>query len=105
MSQSNPPSQAPDGKQTVNNVGMFLSVGAEVGCATLIIVIASLVIGIGLDKFLGTKPVFIILFTLGSAPLAIYATYKLALRTVKGAIPQQPEAKQVKPVEEEEKSE
>lgn len=104
MSQNNPPSEVPKEKQTVNNAAVF-SVGAEVGCATLIIVFLSLFIGIGLDKFLGTKPVFIILFTLGSAPLSIYITYKLAMRAVKSATRQVPEAKQIKPVEEEEKSE
>jgi F0F1-type ATP synthase assembly protein I len=104
MSQSNQPSEPIKGKQTVNNVALF-SVGAEVGCATLIIVFLSLFVGIGLDKLLGTKPVFIILFTLGSAPLSIFITYKLAMRAVKSATHQVPEAKQVKSVEEEDKSE
>jgi len=104
MSQSNPPSEAPKGKQTVNNLALY-SVGAEVGCVTIIIVFVSLFVGIGLDKLLGTKPVFIILFTLGSAPLALFLTYKLAMRAVKSAIPQVPDGKQNKPVEEEEKSE
>ncbi len=84
---------------------LLYSVGAEVGCATLIIVFAALFVGIGLDKLLGTKPVFIILFTLGSAPLSIFITYKLAMRAVKSATPQVPETKQVNPVKEEEKRE
>jgi F0F1-type ATP synthase assembly protein I len=104
MNQSNLSPDAPKRTPKVNNAAVF-SVGAEVGCATLIIVFASLFIGIGLDKLLGTKPVFIILFTLGSAPLSIFITYKLAMRAVKSAIPQVPEAKLVKPAEEVEKSE
>jgi F0F1-type ATP synthase assembly protein I len=104
MSQSNPPSEAPKGTQPVNNLALY-SVGAEVGCATIIIVFISLFVGIGLDKFLGTKPVFIILFTLGSAPLSIFITYKLAIRAAKSATPQVPEGKQTKPAEEEERSE
>jgi F0F1-type ATP synthase assembly protein I len=104
MSQSNLPPEAQNGKPAVNNLAVF-SVGAEVGCATLIIVFVALGIGIGLDTLLGTKPVFIILFTLGSAPLAIFITYKLAMRAVKSATPQVPAATKVKPVEEEEKSE
>jgi F0F1-type ATP synthase assembly protein I len=104
MSQSNPSSDAPKGSPTVNNLAVF-SVGAEVGCATIIIVFVALFVGIGLDKLLGTKPVFIILFTLGSAPLSIFITYKLAMRAVKSATPQVPVVKQTKPVEEEEKSE
>jgi len=104
MSQSNLPSEGPKGKPTVNNLALY-SVGAEVGCATIIIVVVALFVGIGLDTLLGTKPVFIILFTLGSAPLSIYITYKLAMRAVKSATPQVPGTKQAKPVEEEEKSE
>jgi len=104
MSQSNQPSEPNKGKQTVNNITLF-SVGAQVGCVTLIIVFLALFVGIGLDKFLGTKPVFIILFTLGSAPLSIFITYKLAMRAVKSVTPQVPEMKQIKPVEEDNKSE
>ena len=104
MSQSNQPSEPTKGKQTANNMALF-SVGAQVGCVTLISVFLALFVGIGLDKLLGTKPVFIILFTLGSAPLSIFITYKLAMRTVKSATPQVPEATQVKPMEEEKKSE
>jgi uncharacterized membrane protein YcfT len=104
MSQSNLPPEVQKDKPTGNNLLLY-SVGAEVGCATLIIVFVALFVGIGLDTLLGTKPVFIILFTLGSAPLSIYITYKLAMRAVKSAAPQVPEAKQVKPAEEEEKSE
>jgi F0F1-type ATP synthase assembly protein I len=104
MSQSNPSTEEPKPNQTVNNLAVF-SVGAEVGCATLIIVFAALGIGIGLDTLLGTKPVFIILGTLGSAPLAIFITYKLAMRAVKSTTPQVPEGKKVMPVEEEKKRE
>jgi F0F1-type ATP synthase assembly protein I len=104
MSQSIEPPDASTGKQVVNNLALY-SVGAQVGCATLLIVFVSLFIGIGLDKLLGTKPIFIILFVLGSAPLSIYLTYKLAMRAVKNTIPQAPDGKQAKPVEEEEKSE
>jgi hypothetical protein len=102
MSQSNQPGEGSKGKQTVNNLAVF-SVGAEVGCATLIIVFAAIFVGIGLDKLLGTKPVFIILMTLGSAPLSIYITFKLAMRAVKNTIPQAPVETQNKPVEEEDK--
>jgi F0F1-type ATP synthase assembly protein I len=104
MSLSSEQPKAPKGNQAVNNLALF-SVGAQVGCATLIIVFVSLFIGIGLDKLLGTKPIFIILFVLGSAPLSIYLTYKLAMRAVKNTIPQVPEGKSGKPVEEEDKSE
>jgi F0F1-type ATP synthase assembly protein I len=102
MSQSNQPPEPSKGKLTMNNVAMF-SVGAEVGCATLIIVFLALFAGIGLDKLLGTKPVFTIILILGSAPLSLFLTFKLAMRAVKNIAPQEPVSVQTKPVEEEEK--
>lgn len=104
MSQGSEPSDSSKKSQAVNNIALF-SVGAQVGCVTLLIVFLALFIGIGLDRLLGTKPIFIILFVLGSAPLSIFITYKLAMRAVKGAIPQEPASKTVNPVKEEEKRE
>lgn len=104
MSPSESLSEPPQKKQNVNNFALY-SVGGQVGCATLAIVFLALFIGIGLDKLLGTKPVFIIIFVLGSAPLSLYLTYKLAMRAVKSVTPQQPANTQTKPVEEEEKRE
>jgi F0F1-type ATP synthase assembly protein I len=104
MSQSSQTPEPSKSKQAVNNVALF-SVGAQVGCVTLIIVLLSVFIGIGLDKLLGTQPLFIILFVLGSAPISIYVTYLLAMRAVKSSIPQASEAKQAKPAEEEQKRE
>jgi F0F1-type ATP synthase assembly protein I len=86
----NQPSHTP-GKltntQTVRNLGLF-SVGAQVGCVTLVIVFLSLFIGLGLDKLLGTRPIFTIIFILGSAPAALYLTFWIAMRAVKNLNPQ-----------------
>ena len=103
MSVSDQKPETPRNNQPVNNLALY-SVGAQVGCATLIIILLGLFIGIGLDKLLGTKAVFTLLFTLGSAPLSIYVTYKLAMRAVKSATPQVAEEKQTKRVEEEDHS-
>lgn len=100
MSQSNLPTEPDKVKQITNGLALY-SVGGQVGCATLIIVFAAVFIGIGLDKLLSTKPVFTILLTLGSAPLALFLTYKLAMRAVKRINPQEPGDKQVAPAEEE----
>jgi len=104
MTQNSQPPEPTRGKQAVNNVALF-SVGGQVGCATLLIVFLALFVGIGLDKLLGTKPLFTIMFILGSAPLALFLTFKLAMRAVKNINPQGPDSKQAKPVEEEEKRE
>jgi F0F1-type ATP synthase assembly protein I len=104
MSLSNPPPEPSKGKLSINNVAMF-SVGAQVGCVTVLIVFLALFAGIGLDKLLGTKPLFTIILILGSAPLSLFLTFKLAMRAVKNATPQEPVSKQTRPVEEEEKRE
>lgn len=104
MNLSNQPPEPSKGKQTVNNVAMF-SVAGQVGCVTVIIVFLALFAGIGLDKLLGTKPAFTILLILGSAPLSLFLTFRLAMRAVKNVTPQEPVSKQTKSVEEEEKRE
>jgi hypothetical protein len=60
-----------------------LTVGGEVGCLTLIIVILAVFGGIWLDRILGTKPLFTISLVLVSAPLALVLTYWIARRAVK----------------------
>jgi len=104
MSISNQPSGPPNKSQAGPNLAVY-SVGGQIGCATLIIVLVSLFAGIGLDKLLGTKPIFTIIFTLGSAPFSLFLTYKLAMRAVNSINPNKPVATQPKPVEEEEKRE
>src|SRR4030042_2436522 len=99
MPQNSHPPEPTRGKQTANNVALF-SVGGQVGCATLMIVFLALFVGIGLDKLLGTKPLFTIILILGSAPLSLFLTFKLAMRAVKSATPQEPENLPSKPVEE-----
>lgn len=72
-----------------------LTVGGEVGCLTLIIVIASVFGGIWLDRILGTKPLFTISLVLVSAPISLVLTYWIAKRAVKDLNP--PHAPQAKP--------
>jgi len=60
-----------------------LALGGQVGCATLAIVILSVFGGIWLDRVLDTKPIFTILFILGSAPLALVLTYWMAMRSIR----------------------
>lgn len=60
-----------------------LTVGGEVGCLTLIIVLVSVFGGIWLDKILGTKPLFTIGLVLLSAPLSLVLTFWIATRAVR----------------------
>ena len=102
MNLSDSPPEPTKKNQATTNLALY-SVGAQVGCATLAIVLLALFVGIGLDRLLGTKPVFSILFILGSAPLSLFLTYQLALRAVKSVTPKEPAAPHPEPVEEEEK--
>jgi len=71
-----------------------LALGGQVGCSTLVIVILSVFGGIWLDRVLDTKPIFTILFILGSAPLALILTYWMAMRSIQSMKPASPEKKQ-----------
>ena len=104
MSLSSPPPEPSKKTQTVNNFALY-SVGGQVGCASLIIILIAVFAGIALDKLLGTKPLFTIGLTLGSAPLSLYISYKLAMSAVKNINPQEPVTDKNKPVEEEDNRE
>ncbi len=89
----------------VRNMGLY-SVGMQVGCVTIVIVFISLAIGLGLDSLLKTKPVFTLIFILGSAPLALFLTFKIAMRAVKNLNPKSTNATaENEPAKEEEKRE
>jgi len=105
MSLPNEPSKESRNAQMVRNMGLY-SVGMQVGCATIIIVFLGLGIGLGLDSLFNTKPVFTLIFILSSAPVALFLTFKIAMRAVKNINPQSSGTAEEKvPAEEEEKRE
>lgn len=61
-----------------------LTVGGEVGCLTLFIVLVAVFGGIWLDRILGTKPLFTVSLVLLSAPLSLVLTFWIAKRAVAG---------------------
>ena len=61
------------------------SVAGQVGCLTLVIVFIGLVLGRYLDQLFGTKPVLLIIFVLGSGPIALFLTYKIAINATRKA--------------------
>lgn len=69
--------------------GRVAGLGAQIGCSTLMIVLAAVFGGIFLDRILKTEGTIVVIFVLGSAPLALALTYWLAMRTVKN-LPTQP---------------
>lgn len=83
--------QTGDDHQPLKSVASSMPVialGGEIGCLTLVIVLAAAFGGIWLDRLLGTKPVLTIVFILGAAPLSLYLTYLLAMRAIKKVQPQ-----------------
>jgi hypothetical protein len=60
-----------------------LTVGGEVGCSTLFIVLVAVFGGIWLDNLLGTKPLLTISLVLLSAPLSLVLTFWIATRAVR----------------------
>ncbi len=60
-----------------------LTVGGEVGCVTLTIVLGAVFGGIWLDRVLGTRPLFTIGLVLISTPLSLFLTFWIAKRAVK----------------------
>ena len=81
MSQTNDPNNASPWQYAFNT--KVLLVGGEVGCLTLIIVLASVFGGLWLDNLLGTKPLITITLVLASAPLSLVLTVWIAKRAIK----------------------
>jgi F0F1-type ATP synthase assembly protein I len=104
MSISTQPSEPPKKPQSGPNLAIY-TIGGQIGCATLIIVFAALFAGIWLDKIFGTKPVFTLILILGSAPLSLFITYRLAMRAVRNITLNEPATNQPNQVEEEDRRE
>ncbi len=79
------PSGDPADKKNVQYAALgtqALTVGGEVGCLTLMIVLGAVIGGLWLDRLLGTKPLFTVFLVLASAPLALGLTIWIAKRAV-----------------------
>lgn len=80
----NPSGKTPNPKaQSVFPFMVPLAMGGQIGCVTLLVVFLALFGGLGLDKVLGTKPLFTVVLLVGSAPLALFLTFWIAMRVVK----------------------
>ena len=81
----NPSGEPPESKPKPQAFPVMvpIAMGGQVGCVTLVIVLAALFGGLALDKALDTKPIFTIILLVGSAPLALYLTFWLAMRADK----------------------
>lgn len=66
-------------KQQMNIMSLIAGVMGQVGCLNIVIVGVALGAGILLDKLLGTKAIFTVLLTVGSVPVALYLTVRVAM--------------------------
>jgi hypothetical protein len=60
-----------------------LTVGGEVGCLTLLIVLGAVFGGLWLDNLFDTKPMITVILVLASAPLSLVLTFWVAMRAVR----------------------
>ena len=66
-----PPRRPPDRSQADLTTALAGLLG-QVGCLTVIVILAALAAGLWLDQRLGTRPTFTLGLVLGSIPLSIY---------------------------------
>jgi F0F1-type ATP synthase assembly protein I len=66
------------GSRSNNRFNTILAtVVGQVGCLTPVILLGALFAGLWLDRQFGTKPLFTILFIVGSAPVSVFVLYRI----------------------------
>jgi F0F1-type ATP synthase assembly protein I len=61
---------------------LMAGVVGQVGCATVIVIALSLGAGFLLDRFLDTRPIFTIIFLIGSVPVTLYTIVRVTMTAV-----------------------
>ena len=56
---------------------ILATVVGQVGCLTPLILLGALFVGLWLDRQFETKPLFTILFIVGSAPVSVFVLYRI----------------------------
>ena len=68
-------------RQNILSTLLIVLVG-QVGCLTLVIILASVFGGLWLDKTLGTKPLFTLILLFAGIPLSVILMLTVARRTL-----------------------
>jgi F0F1-type ATP synthase assembly protein I len=84
----------------INQTALLAGIVGQIGCITVIIIAVALGAGILIDRFLDTRPIFTILFLVGSVPVTLFVTVRVSLMAAARA--QKLSAKNKKQAEEEE---
>lgn len=74
--------KGPPSRQKVLNLTLAV-LTAQVGCLTLVLVLAALFGGLWLDNYFQTKPWFTIGLLIASIPLSVFGMVYIARKTVK----------------------
>lgn len=77
-SQKKPPTQA---QRSANLAAAGLA--GQIGCVVPVIILASVLLGLWLDKIFATGKIITLILVLGSLPVSIYLTFRMAMRAVK----------------------
>jgi len=91
---SDPKGPEKDRRQYTYNLAMA-AVASQVGCLTLVIIFGALIAGLWLDRSFATKPLFTILFMIGSMPVTLYVMFRVV----------QSATARIRPVDDKKKSE
>ncbi|OGO27719.1 MAG: hypothetical protein A2W33_08540 [Chloroflexi bacterium RBG_16_52_11] len=71
-----PTSERPDKNRPQSTVNLTLAaVAGQVGCLTLVIVLAALIVGLWLDAQLGTKPMITLILMIASVPVTLVVMF------------------------------
>jgi F0F1-type ATP synthase assembly protein I len=70
-----------DQKQ-IAQTALMAGVVGQVGCATVIVIAVALGAGFLLDRFLETRPIFTIIFLIGSVPVTLYTIVRVTMTAV-----------------------
>ena len=63
----------------INQISFLAGIVGQIGCITVIIIGLAMGAGILLDRFLGTSPIFTILFLVGSVTVTLFVTVRVSL--------------------------
>jgi hypothetical protein len=80
MNSGNP--EKTEHKSKILNISVAVA-AAQVGCVTLVVVLAAIFLGMWLDSQFQTKPIFTLVFVLGSIPVSVISMLLIVRAAVK----------------------
>jgi|GEM_PF-1082208 F0F1-type ATP synthase assembly protein I len=89
---TNSPQQSP-GDNPLALYSVAIGAVGQVGCLLFAAIIGCLIFGLVLDRLLGTKPLFVFIFLVGSIPLNLWMIFKYTSYKAKQMMPTAPTPK------------